>query len=64
MSSRQMSRFCLYLLDRQIDQMQQVKDKTEFSISEITRRFFDHCLQTNVLQELVPTMSGHSFISK
>ena len=50
--------------ERQHRDFQSLKEQTELSIAELMRRMFDHCLQTNLMNEIVPNMSGRLTVGK
>lgn len=52
-----------FLLERQLEQFKTLSELTEISVSELMRRMFDHCLRADVLNTIVPAMSGHMEIS-
>jgi len=54
-----MNRYNFFLPDRQIDAIKTIVQKTDISsTAEMLRRMIDHCLQSRVLDEIVPSMSG------
>lgn len=44
--------------DRHRDKMETLQSQTGLTLSELMRRMFDYCLQPQVLNMLVPCMSG------
>lgn len=53
-----MQRFNLFVPDRILSGFLSLSDKTGYSTAELMRRMFGHCLQDQVLDVLVPEMSG------
>jgi hypothetical protein len=51
-------RFCIFLEHRQADSIAAVADQAGMTQAELLRRIIDHGLQEQVLNALVPPMSG------
>jgi hypothetical protein len=52
-------RFNHFWSERQADTLELLKEQTGLTKSEIIRRMFDYCCSAEVLNTLVPAMSGH-----
>ncbi len=53
-----MRRFNQYMPERQIEQFRALAQQTEIPVSELMRRMFDHCFREEVLNTIVPALSG------
>lgn len=53
-----MYHFNCYLPDRHQQMLRTVSDRAEMTYSELIRRMLDYCSQGDVLNKIVPSMSG------
>jgi hypothetical protein len=54
-----MKRICISLCERQIETLQELKERTDIGVSDWVRQLLDYSLQPKVLNEIKPTMSGY-----
>lgn len=58
MSKEHMERVCLFVAERQMQQLRSVSSQCGLNVSELVRRGMDHVLQETMLNAMVPSMSG------
>lgn len=58
-----MERLNFFFPGRQAEGLRSLAHQTELSSSELLRRMVDYCLKGNVLNELVPQLSGNISLS-
>lgn len=64
MSGRHTERFCIVARNDQVATLRAIQEATQIPISEFVRRVFDYCLRPEIVNELIPTMSGSNIIKR
>lgn len=58
MLGRHTERMCLVLRKDQVSTLRSIQEQAQIPVSEFVRRVFDHCLRPEIVNELLPTISG------
>jgi len=57
-------RYNQYMETYQIDKFESLRNQTGISVSELMRRMFDLCLTDNVVNQIIPCMSGQISVGR
>ncbi len=59
-----MQRINHFVPERHVEQFRSLARQTEIPVAELMRRMFDFCLQKEVLDRIMPSMSGQISLLK